>query len=202
LIEYTAAGESMNRLYALILVPVLILATACTKPGNEQTGSDSMDATADRHTFQDIVDDINENVSGMAMVAGTYASGDMTSEYRAYYDEDELRFIHEHLNMGEYGSSVNRYYFHNGTLLYTEEDKLSRGVSETGMPQTRAIVTWMVFDSTGAPIQSEMQVDGKPRAPDEAEAAMLVKHANELADAAAKSRDSSMHAGSSGPANN
>lgn len=187
----------MKRVHFAVLAFALLAVGACTQRNDTKPASNAPPLPP-RQTFREIVDTINARVPSMTMVAGVYKAGNQTSDYRAYYDGGTLQFLHEHLDMGNLGSSVNRYYFDGGKLLYAEEDKLSRGISEGGNAQTRAIVEWMVFDSTGTVIQAEKQVDGKPRAPDEEESKELVRHVDEVAKDAAAHKEDTRTAGSPG----
>jgi hypothetical protein len=163
--------------FAVLLILSLV---ACTQESQQVEDVKLVPGDNAHQTYNDIVGTIDNNLSEYELRSGSTKSGDMNSDYRAYFDGEDLVFIHEHVNMGESGYAVNRYYFHEKTLLYCDQDKLSKGTSEDGTTITRAIVTWMVFDPDGTVIQAEKHVDGKSRAPEADEASEVIKHVDQL----------------------
>lgn len=50
--------------------------------------------------------------------------GEKRSRFRSYYQNDEIVFINEDMNIGNRGDSANKYFFRNGELVYYKEDTI------------------------------------------------------------------------------
>lgn len=55
-------------------------------------------------------------------VDGTWAEGDASSTFTAYFAGDTLQFIEERLNASEYGDETSVYYFADDALFYAVQD--------------------------------------------------------------------------------
>ena len=95
----------------------------------------------------------------MRAVPGTFAAGDASARFVAYWDSGVLRLIDERSEFGDYGTSSARYYLDaTGRLfLYETRDERPRA-DATGK---EAVELRLVFDPDSRMLASEKKVDGK-----------------------------------------
>jgi len=111
-------------------------------------------------------------------IAGSWAAGDATSSFMAYFDGDSLRLIEEELDFGEYGAAHATYYFH-GELFYVVENE-RRTRLDPDAPGADSLQTRVWFGPDGGIEQSEHVMNGETAPLPAAEAEGFRRHAAAL----------------------
>ncbi len=102
-------------------------------------------------------------------VEGTWAAGDATSTFTAYFAGDTLRFIEERMSLGEYGDETNVYYFADprsesgagSALFYAVQDAVYIRLGRAGGAQRDTLRLRVALAPTGEVIASEGTVNGE-----------------------------------------
>lgn len=92
---------------------------------------------------------------------GTVRSGDTEARIAAFLESGELRLIEEDARYGEQGGSGrNRYYVHEGRLVYFESLRMRpRDVGEDRLPARDEVITALAFGEEGQQIGAEKTVN-------------------------------------------
>lgn len=90
-------------------------------------------------------------------IAGSWAAGDATSSFMAYFDGDSLRLIEEELDFSEYGAAHATYYF-DGELFYVVENETRTRLDDAPGADSLQARVW--FGPDGSIEQSEQIVNG------------------------------------------
>jgi hypothetical protein len=123
-------------------------------------------------------------LAGMSRREGEWSLGEAHSTYSAYSDGKNPSVIEEQLDMGDSGSSRNKYYFKDGSLHLYEEDGTWRQIDPPNPITTRHIKRTMVFDVNGKLVTAVKLIDGAPAPVEGYEANAILTHALELRNAA------------------
>jgi hypothetical protein len=111
-------------------------------------------------------------------IAGSWAAGDATSSFMAYFDGDSLRLIEEELDFGEYGAAHATYYFDGGLFYVVEDERRTR--LDPDAPGIDSLQTRVAFGSNGSVEQSEQIANGEAAPLPVTEAEGFLRHAAEL----------------------
>lgn len=111
-------------------------------------------------------------------IAGSWAAGDATSSFMAYFDGDSLRLIEEDLDFGEYGVAHATYYFDGGLFYVVENERRTR--LDSNAPGADSLQTRVAFGPDGRVEQSEQIVNGDAAPLPAAEAEGFRRHADAL----------------------
>jgi len=103
--------------------------------------------------------EIDANLDKMQRVAGNWAMGKASSTFDAYYIKDELKLIAERMNMGDYGSSVYKYYFKEGYLFYHEQNGKRKNPNSLKPDEVADINVIMHFNLEGTLVASSKKVN-------------------------------------------
>jgi hypothetical protein len=95
-------------------------------------------------------------------IHGRGKSGDLTYDFSAHFDGEDLRLIREHQDSGDYGHSDNDYFFVDGALTYYVQGQISRVLNPAGPPTSDAIVLRLYFDPEGRLEHAEKTLNGAP----------------------------------------
>ncbi|MDT3697208.1 MAG: hypothetical protein ROY99_12570 [Ignavibacterium sp.] len=68
------------------------------------------------------------------------------SFFRSYFLEDELVYINEELNIGNWGTSANSYFYKNNELIYYTENAIFRIIDSTNKMNKYQIKGLIYFD--------------------------------------------------------
>lgn len=111
-------------------------------------------------------------------IAGSWAAGDATSSFMAYFEGDSLRLIEEELDFGEYGTAHATYYFDDGLFYVVENEQRTR--LDPDAPGADSLQTRVWFGPDGGIEQSEQIVNGDPAPLPAMEAVGFFRHADAL----------------------
>lgn len=111
-------------------------------------------------------------------IAGSWAAGDATSSFMAYFDGDSLRLIEEELDFGEYGAAHATYYFDGGLFYVVENERRTR--LDPDAPGADSLQTRVWFGPDGSVEQSEQIVNGEAAPLPAMEAEGFRRHADAL----------------------
>ena len=111
-------------------------------------------------------------------IAGSWAAGDATSSFMAYFEGDSLRLIEEELDFGEYGAAHATYYFDGGLFYVVENERRTR--LDPDAPGVDSLQTRVAFGPAGRVEQSEQIVNGESAPLPAAEAEGFRRHAAAL----------------------
>ncbi len=103
--------------------------------------------------------EIDANIEKMKRVNGIWAMGDASSTFNAYYEKDELKLIVEQMDMGDYGSSVYKYYFKEGYLFYHEQNGKRKNPNSQKPDEAADINVIMHFNTEGTLVASSKKVN-------------------------------------------
>lgn len=121
-------------------------------------------------------------------VDGTWAAGDASSTFTAYFAGDTLRLIGEELRAGDYGTETSAYYFADGALFYAVQDavRLRLGAEAGAEPDTLRLRVALTPD--GDLLAAEGTVNGEPEPVDRVHVEGVRRHAEALRERAAVAR--------------
>lgn len=127
---------------------------------------------------------------------GTVTSGDTQARVAAFLESGELRLIDEQARYGEPGGTGrNRYYVHDGQLVYFESLRIRpRDVGADRLPARDEVITRLAFDEDGQRVGAEKTVNRQvvPLAP--TDEAGIRSRFEALANVVARSRAASAQA--------
>jgi hypothetical protein len=183
------------RLLCCVLGTVLVLAGCRREPAPEPTAPDT--TAADTTPDTTAVDSaavaspanpfaeparralrIELGLDDYRAIAGSWAAGDATSSFMAYFDGDSLRLIEEDLDFGEYGRAHATYYFDGGLFYVVENERRTR--LDPDAPGADSLQTRVWFGPDGRVEQSEQIVNGGAAPLPPAEAEGFLRHADAL----------------------
>lgn len=102
---------------------------------------------------------IDANLDKMQRVAGNWAMGKASSTFDAYYIRDELKLIVEQMDMGDFGSSVYKYYFKERFLFYHEQNGKRKNPNSQNPDEAADINVIMHFNLEGILVASSKKVN-------------------------------------------
>ncbi|HEX9728449.1 MAG TPA: YbaY family lipoprotein [Gemmatimonadales bacterium] len=118
-------------------------------------------------------------------IDGSWQEGEAASRISAYFDNGNLRYLEEHMVLGEdEASAANAYYFQQGALFYHESLQLVPAPTPQDPTAQREIAIRMLFGPDGSLVESTKWVDGVPAPLDDAELRLALRHAATLRNAA------------------
>jgi hypothetical protein len=176
----------------LLLVPGLIAAgSGCAArkdaPGSPATAEDSLAAWRGR------ADSLDAALGSLEQVRGQLEQATGTSGYSAWFEDGDVRVVHEEMTLGPRGSKSNRYYFERGALrLALEAGMVHADTSARLVPLERAVL----FDDSGRLVAASKSLDGVKTWVAGYEAAAALGHAQTLREAA---RDARPRTGAAAP---
>lgn len=106
------------------------------------------------------------------------------SKYRAYYQNEELVFINENLDIGMRGKSSNRYFFRHNELVYYSEQTILLQDDSLKINTKTMLKSDIYFDSTNV-LESARIIGGAIVPLSEIETSSIIEHSKilkELAD--------------------
>jgi len=103
--------------------------------------------------------EIDANIDRMKRVTGFWAMGDASSTFNAYYEKEDLKLIIEQMDMGDYGSSVYKYYFKEGYLFYHEQNGKRKNPNSQNPDEVADINVIMHFNPEGTLVASSKKVN-------------------------------------------
>jgi len=110
--------------------------------------------------------------------------GEKRSRFRSYYQNNELVFINEDMNIGNRGDSANKYFFRNGILVYYKEDTILKKDDSLNVYGKTPLRTEIYFDGNSV-LQSERIIKGVLLPLSDKEINSIIEHSKilkELAD--------------------
>ncbi|MEP0547166.1 MAG: hypothetical protein ABJF88_09545 [Rhodothermales bacterium] len=113
-------------------------------------------------------------------VDGTWAGGDASSTFTAYFAGDTLRFIEERLSAGAYGSESNVYYFADGVPFYAVQDAVQVRPGLDGAARRDTVRLRVALTPEGDLLAAEGTVNGERESVDRVLADGVRQHAEAL----------------------
>jgi hypothetical protein len=126
---------------------------------------------------------IAANLEAYRKVSGRLSTGDATAIFDAYYRDTTLRYIDEHVDQGDYGSTRNEYFLDSsGLFYYRSQSDLAAQLPERSGERERKLLV-MAFDETGRVGEAYRIVDGETTGPKNPELAAPMNRLNVLLEA-------------------
>lgn len=107
-------------------------------------------------------------------VEDKWGSGDVASSFTAYLEENHVHLIEEQMTRGQFGHSMNRYYFYNDRLFCYREKRTN--------PDSTVVDIEILFDPEGQVLVATQSLNGSPTALESYIAPMAQKHGQTLRD--------------------
>jgi hypothetical protein len=161
----------MIKKLSIFLLPFLLVLSCASKDEKLQNIKDYVEKISNEIKFEDGFDAIK-------------VRGEKRSRFRSYYQNDELVFINEDMNIGNRGNSANKYYLRNNTLVYYSEQSLIMKDDSLKI-KSKSMIRTEIYFSGNETIQSERILQGNSLPLTDAEIKSIIEHYNilkELAD--------------------
>jgi hypothetical protein len=128
---------------------------------------------------------VDRDANSMTRKSGASSMGDASSKFDAFFENGRLRLIAEKLSLGEYGSSVNRYYF-DDAVYFAFEEKTRVNLAPAASGAAEKISLRIFFTPDGAVLDGRKSVGGERAIVEDTDARGALLHANALREAALK----------------
>lgn len=160
----------MSKKILTVFVSLLIIISCASKDEQIQTIKDYVDKISAEIKFEDGFDAIK-------------VRGEKRSRFRSYYQNNELVFINEDMNIGIRGNSSNKYFFRNGELVYfSEQTILSK--DDSLKINTKTMIKSEVYFDTNIELFSERIINGTLIPFSDLEIKSILEHSQILKDLA------------------
>ena len=170
-----------------VVSTIVVVAAAMALAGAGCKKKPAISHKAEEALFKDIAvtqlraDSVFDMRDTLKLVRGHWSTPGSTSAYEAYHDSANYRFIEERQDLGEFGSSDNRYYYDPAGAIFFYEDRGEEREPRGSLPpMSRLVQRTMIFAPDGRFTWGRRIVDGVTASVPDSEAMTVAERSRGL----------------------